>query len=143
MTQPSTPPPSAHPEVAPPGPDATRLFLIDLCGAGLSALLSGLVLPNYADRLGVAPSTLHLLAATALGLAAIDAAYLVLRPRHWRAMMLAVAAGNLAYPLLALAVSTADETAITPLGAALLGVESLVVVALGGVQLHTAQRART
>jgi hypothetical protein len=120
-----------------------RLFLVDFCGASLSALMSWFVLPIFADLLGVAATTLRLLATVAIGLALVDAVYLALRPRRWRAMVRAVALGNLAYPLLALALSAADGVSIAALGAALLGVESLVVVVLGGLQLHAARGART
>jgi len=148
MTRRRTTPPSARPDAAPitvtvrPEPEVARLFVVDLCGASLSAVLSGVLLPSYANQLGVAESTLHALAAVAVVLAVSDAAYLVFRPRRWRAMLLTVAVGNLAYPFLALAVSAADDVAITTLGAALLAVESLVVVALGCVQLLVASRSR-
>ena len=117
-----------------------RLFVVDLCGAGLSAAISGLVLPRYAPWLGVANSALERLAAIAIVIALFDAACLVFRPRPWRAMLRVVALTNLAYPLVAAAVVATDGVALAPWGAALLGVEALVLVALGAVQLHTARR---
>jgi len=141
------PPLAAEPEVrsdtVAASPHVRRLFIVDLCGASLSALLSGLLLPGYSEPLGVAPETFRLLSAVAVVLALIDAAYLVLQPRRWRAVLHVVALGNLTYPLLALALSATDEVALAPLGVALFVVESLIVVALGGAQLLAARRSRT
>jgi hypothetical protein len=126
-----------------PDPRAARWFLLDLCGASASALLSGVVLPGYADRLGVASATLQRLTVVAVGLAGMDAACLALRPRRWRSMLRGVALANLTYPLFAAAVVAVDGVPIGPLGAALLGGESLVVVVLGAAQLRAAREHST
>ncbi len=118
------PPLAADPEVRPDtvaaSPHVKRLLIVDVCGASLSALLSGLLLPGYAAPLGVAPETFRLLSAVTVVLALIDAAYLVLQPRRWRAVSHVVALGNLAYPLLAL--SATDEVALGPLGVAVFAI---------------------
>ena len=110
------------------------IFLLDGLGAAVSVVVSGVLLPIYAEALGLSPLLLQSFAALAFAfmLWSLSCRFLVRRIRRW--MLLVIIAANLLYCLLSGAVLVFHEN-ITGLGRAVLLGEILVVLGVVALEI--------
>lgn len=115
-----------------------RILWIDACGALLSALSLGLVLPLCSAEVGATAAALRTLAAVALIYLLFDVACLIAGPRHAPFALAVIAVANAVFPVFTAAVFTADGLDLTRLGVAYVGGETLIVWTLAVVEWRTA-----
>jgi hypothetical protein len=111
------------------------VFLLDGLGAAVSVVVSGVVLPIYADALGLAPQVFHGFAALAFAfmLWSLGCRFLVRQIKGW--MLQVIMAANTFYCLLSGAVLMLHAD-ITSLGRAVLLAEIIVVLSVVTVEMN-------
>lgn len=114
------------------------LLLLDAAGALVSALLLGIVLPFYQPVFGIPVSVLHWLALPPLLFVAFDLYAIRFGQAGPRRFLRIIAAANLAYCGLSLALAFAHYGELTGLGWGYLITEIVIVVVLAGVEFSVA-----
>ena len=135
-----------------PGPGATaarrkrprlrgrQLLWVDLAGALASALLLGVVLPEWQTVFGIPRTVLYPLAALAVVFAFIDGVSLRRSAAGQWAGLRTIAVLNAAYAGLSLVLAFQHRAALTELGVAYLILEVLIVGSLALLEWRVARR---
>jgi type III secretory pathway component EscS len=118
------------------------LFLIDSCGALLTAFLVGMVLPRFQSLFGMQTETLTYLALIALVFAVYSFACYFFAGKRWRMLMRIIASANLLYCVLTLLLVCLFHKQVTLLGFVYFGGEMVIVAGLAFIELRTASQAR-
>lgn len=121
-----------------------RLLLLDGLAALLGAVMLGVVLPRFADAVGLPPSTLRALSLVSVACCVYSLGSFARVRRHWERWLAVIACVNVCYAC-AMAVFLLMATGgIKRLGFAYFGLELAVLVALSLVELsavlHGAKR---
>lgn len=118
---------------------ASRLFLIDAIGAGLSAFLLGVVLPRFESHFGMPVYGLYLLATIPLFFAVYDTVCYFRINSRWSTYIKAIAFANLGYCMLSIAMLYLHQASMTYLGWTYFIGELALVLSLAVWQLRTAR----
>jgi hypothetical protein len=118
--------------------DPRKLLMLDAAGAAMTALLTYVVLAGGLLPTGIPDSVLQVMAATAAGFVCFDIAALAIG-RSPTVALRAIATLNLTYAVATIGVLAVHRQTVTPLGAAYLGSEILVVVALARWEYRVAR----
>lgn len=111
-----------------------RLFLIDGCGALLSALLLGVVLVQFEEIIGMPRNILYILAALAGAFAIYSFSCSFLLAENWRPFMRGIAVINLSYCCLTAVLLFVFHHDLTALGMTYFVLEIMIVVALATIE---------
>ncbi len=117
-----------------------NIFLFDGVGAFLSAIFTGLLLPQFSEFLGISAEVLRLLALLPLGytLYSLSIYRFVFHIKPW--MLLLIISANLAYCLVSASVILMVDK-MTSWGIGLLLAEILVVMMVVGVEWQVYRKA--
>ncbi|MEP2024852.1 MAG: hypothetical protein ABJH98_13260 [Reichenbachiella sp.] len=107
-----------------------KLFLIDACGAIVSAVMLGLVLTRLEPMIGMPSSVLQFLASIACVFAVYSFFFFWQTPANWRLYLRAIALANLSYCLLTIYLVVKLYDQITLLGMTYFMAELIVLLAL-------------
>ena len=118
--------------------DPRKLLLLDAAGATMTALSTYLVLAGGLLPTGIPDTVLHVMAAAAAGFVCFDVAALAIG-RDLTVALRSIAGLNVAYAVATIGVLFAHRQTVTPLGAAYLGSEIVVVIALARWEYRVAR----
>ena len=111
------------------------IFLVDACGALVSAIIIGLVLPRVVSLIGLPIPTLQILAAIALTSAAYSfSCYWILPPA--RRLLATIIIGNLLYCVLTASILVTRFDEMTMWGILYFVAEILIIFSLVAVELN-------
>ena len=117
-----------------------RLFLIDGLGALVSAIMLGVVLPLVQPLVGIPLYTLYLLAVFPILFAIIDFYALFKKPSPIQQYLKIIAACNITYCFLSVAMAYYHRSQITVLGWIYLIIEVIIVGTLALIELNYAKK---
>lgn len=115
-----------------------QLFMIDACGAFLTACMLGFVLPVWGEAIGMPRHTLLLLAIVATGFCLYSFTCRLALRKVWRPYLLGIALANTAYCLLTLSLLLVYASQISALGLVYFVGELCIIASLAGVEVRTA-----
>lgn len=107
-----------------------RLFLIDACGAVVSAITLGLVLTSLESLIGMPPEVLQTLAYIACFLFVYSFSCFMRMPENWRPFLKAIALANFTYCLLTITMVIKLYEALTIWGVTYFVMELMVILVL-------------
>jgi hypothetical protein len=113
--------------------------MLDACGALVSTLALGLVLPLFASELGTTRPALHLLAAFPLVYGLFDLACIRARTSS-RSALFVIATANGLYPVFSIAILARDAAELTAFGLVYFGLETAVVWGLAALEFALVAR---
>ena len=114
------------------------IFLVDGCGAALSAFLLGVVLVKFEDVIGMPRQTLFYLALIAVGFAMYSFFNSIRIGKNWRTFLKIIAFANLSYCALTFGLLFYHQSELTTLGVVYFLLEIPIIVSLAIFELKIA-----
>lgn len=116
-----------------------KLFILDLIGAAISALLLGVVLVKYNHLIGMPIHILRLLATLAIIFMLYDSACLLLQKADRKPHLRIIAFANLGYVVLSLILLVRHSATLTTLGYVYFILEKIILVIISSVELKASR----
>ncbi|WP_420583044.1 hypothetical protein [Reichenbachiella sp.] len=107
-----------------------NVFLLDACGAVVSAAMLGLVLTTLESMIGMPSPVLHKLAIAACVFAMYSFLCFWRKPDNWRPFLRAIALANFCYCIYTIILVNSHYDALTALGVSYFVAELIVIFAL-------------
>lgn len=115
--------------------DPRKLFLIDACGALLSAFLLGIILTRFESTFGMPRNVLYFLALVPCIFALYSFSCFFKMPEKWQPFLKAIAYSNQLYCCVTMGLVLYFYQQLTWLGVGYFVVEIVIVVTLAGIEL--------
>lgn len=112
-----------------------RIFLLDGCGALLSALQLGLIVPVYIEFFGVPEYTLFCLASIAMTFAFYSLSCFFMKIKNIRPFLAIIITGNIMYCLVTATVVYFLYDSLTTFGIAYFVVEQLIIATVVAIEI--------
>lgn len=119
-----------------------KLFLIDGCGAILSAIILGIIMPQFVTLFGIPKSTLYFLATLPCLFAIYDFYCYFKINKNFKKYIKAIAYVNIIYCCLSILLAIHHIQVITNLGWVYIIIEILIVFMLAMIEIHALKEKR-